>query len=194
MVETSLSLLEQIQRDGAAEQWTRLIDLYTPLLRAWLSRYDDVAAADRDDLVQEALLAVSQELPRFEHRRPGSFRSWLRQILANRLRNFWRARQHQPMAVGGSDFLRHIEELSDDRSALSQAWDRDHDRAVMRHLFGLVRLRFAERTWQAFWLQVIDGQSAEEAAGRLGISLSSAYVAKFRVLQALRTAAAKLVE
>jgi RNA polymerase sigma-70 factor (ECF subfamily) len=124
MQETSLSFLDEIRRDSASPQWQRFDELYRPLMQSWLTRYADVTAADRDDLVQDVLLTVAGELGRFDHSgNPGAFRSWLRHILVNRLRNFWKARQRRPDAVGGSDFLRQLDELDDDASGLSALWD-----------------------------------------------------------------------
>ena len=85
MDETSLSLLERLRQSPENEGWNRLSDLYAPLIRAWLRRYD-VQDSDANDLVQEVLLAVSKDLGKFEHAgRPGAFRGWLRAILVNRL-------------------------------------------------------------------------------------------------------------
>lgn len=195
MLETSLSFLEQLRQDNAPEQWDRLVQLYTPVLRSWLGRYQDISPSDADDLVQDVLLTLSQELPRFEHnRKPGAFRSWLRRILVHRLQNFWRERQNQPRAVGGSDFLKQMEQLQDDDSGLSQWWDREHDLHVVRHLLALVRARVEPQTWHAFWAQVMEGMPAEEVAGRLGLSVNSTYVAKSRILQALRKTAEGLIQ
>ena len=73
------------------------MDVYTPLLKQWLSRYE-VQDADADDLVQDVLMVVSRELPRFQHsHRRGTFRSWLRTILVHRLRRFWDKRQRRPV-------------------------------------------------------------------------------------------------
>jgi hypothetical protein len=44
----------------------RLVELYAPLIWAWLRRYD-VQDSDANDLVQEVLLAVSKDLGKFEH-------------------------------------------------------------------------------------------------------------------------------
>ncbi len=110
MPETSPSLLERICFQGDSECWERLVGLYTPLLQSWLRRYQGLSAADIDDLVKEVLLTMSQELPGFRsNSQRGAFRTWLRVILVNRLRNFWRSRQHQPLANGGSDILEKIE-------------------------------------------------------------------------------------
>jgi RNA polymerase sigma-70 factor, ECF subfamily len=78
MYETSLSLLERLRYSPENEGWNRLVDLYTPLVRVWLRRYD-VQDSDANDLVQEVLLTVSREIGTFEHRgQSGAFRGWLR--------------------------------------------------------------------------------------------------------------------
>lgn len=194
MPDTSLSLLECLCNRPDADSWNRLVELYTPVLHAWLRRYDMLSAADADDLVQDVLLAVSREMRQF---RPsperGAFRGWLRAILVNRLRNFWRSRQHRPIAVGGSDFLDQLEKLSDRQSQLSQLWDREHDRQLMQQLLAAAEPRFAPATWRAFQRQTLDGVPAEQVAAELGMPLHSVYAAKSRVLKALRTAAAGLI-
>src|SRR5689334_12934836 len=92
ILETSLSLLDRLRKSPDDADWSRLVEVYTPLLRAWLLR-SDVQPADADDLVQEVLLVVHRELPAFQHnQRSGAFRSWLRRIVVYRLRNFWRSR------------------------------------------------------------------------------------------------------
>jgi RNA polymerase sigma-70 factor, ECF subfamily len=66
MPETSFSLLEQIRQRSDAVAWSRLVDLYTPLIHVWLHRYG-VPAHDADDLTQEVLTAVVRDLPEFSH-------------------------------------------------------------------------------------------------------------------------------
>src|SRR5439155_1712449 len=111
MSETSVSLLEHLRAHPDGPAWERLVDLYAPLLRAWLSRHG-VQSSDADDLMQNVLAVVVRKLPEFEHnRRPGAFRAWLRGILVHRLRDFWRRRDYRPDAAGGSDFLKQLDEL-----------------------------------------------------------------------------------
>src|SRR5262249_46802410 len=100
MSETSFSLLDRLRHRSDGASWKRFVDLYSPLLQAWLRR-QGVRAQDADDLVQEVLGVVVRELPDFRHnQRPGAFRAWLRSILSNRLRGFWRARRTQSATVG----------------------------------------------------------------------------------------------
>src|SRR6056297_3291965 len=101
MNDTSITLLERLRQNDDPENWDRLVSLYSPLLRGWLRKYD-VQSSDVDDLVQEVLLAVSNDLKSFEHQgNPGAFRSWLRTILVHRLRDFWRARGRRPQTGDG---------------------------------------------------------------------------------------------
>lgn len=193
MLETSVSLLDQLRLRPDGASWQRLVELYTPLIRGWLRRYS-LAEADVDDLVQEVMATLVRELPHFQRDdRQGAFRSWLRVLLVNRLRHFWRSRQHRPQAIGGNDFLEQLEQLEDGKSAISQLWDREHDQQVMGRLLDLVKPRFAAQTWQAFWRQMLDGLPAEAVAQELNMPLHSVYAAKSRVLKALRQVAEGLV-
>jgi RNA polymerase sigma-70 factor (ECF subfamily) len=192
--DTSFSLLDRLCHSPDAESWNRLVELYTPVLRSWLRRYDVLAPADVDDLVQDVLMTVAREMPQFKPRaEKGAFRSWLRTILVNRLRHFWRSRQRRPTAVGGSDFLKELEQLGDGATPVNELWDREHDREVMFRLLQLVQSHFAPQTWQAFRRQVLDGQSAETVAVELNLPVHSVYAAKSRVLKALRSMADGLI-
>ena len=49
-----------------------------------------------------------------------------------------------------------------------------------------VRGSFDERTWQCFWLVVMEGNSAVEVAKQLGMRPAAVRQAKYRVTQRLR--------
>jgi len=194
MTETSVSLLDRLADDPDADSWQQLADLYTPLLRQWLRRYD-VQDSDADDLIQEVLLVVAREIPSFRHnQRQGAFRNWLRTIVVNRLRNFWRSRKHRPHVIGSSSFAEQLDQLKDDGSGLSRIWNDEHDRHVIGRLLELSQTKFTAGTWQAFRRLMIDGADAETVADELDMSPNAVYIAKSRVLTALRQDAAGLVD
>ena len=64
-METSASLLERLAGTPTDDDWRRLLELYQPLLRAWMTRAG-LADCDADDLVQEVLLAVFRGVADFE--------------------------------------------------------------------------------------------------------------------------------
>src|SRR5262249_8658126 len=128
-METSVSLLERLAGTPSDDDWRRLLDLYQPLLRAWMARAG-VAAADAADPIQDVLLVVFRQGGGFERRGTGAFRAWLRTILAHRVRDHFRAAGYRPTATGDSDFLLRLDELESPESALSRLWDREHDEHV----------------------------------------------------------------
>ena len=128
-METSVSMLERLAGAPTDADWRRLDELYRPLLRDWIGRAG-VPESDVDDLVQDVLVVVIREIAEFERHRAGAFRAWLRTILANRVRNFFRGQKYPPTPTGDSDFQNRLDELQSPESALSKLWDREHDRHV----------------------------------------------------------------
>jgi len=81
----------------------------------------------------------------------------------------------------------HLDQLTDDTSEASQRWDREHDELVIARLLEQVRGRFEEKTWRAFELSFVEGLAASHVANELDIKVDKVYVAKSRVLRAIRT-------
>jgi RNA polymerase sigma-70 factor (ECF subfamily) len=191
---TPHSLLEQARDCSDAAAWQRLADLYVPLIRRWLRPYL-LQTADTDDLVQEVLATLARELPSFERQPgPGVFRSWLRTITVHRLRTYWQRRDRRPAAVGGTDILAAFEQLEDPSSALSRAWDEEHDRHVVKTLLEAIRSEFRPTTWRAFEATALEGRPVAEVAADLGLSPNAVLLAKSRVLNRLRKRGQGLVE
>ena len=101
----------------------------------------------------------------------------------HRLRDYWRSRKYRPAATGGSTWA---EQLAEESSNASREWNLAQDRQVMARLLESVRPRFEVKTWEAFHRQMFDGQRADVVAAELGMPLNSVYVARSRVLDAMR--------
>ena len=194
MNETSLSLLDKLRRSPESESWDRLTKIYAPLIRVWLRKYD-VQDSDADDLVQEVLLAVAKDLDKFEHAgQPGAFRGWLKAILVNRLRKFWRSRDRRPQARGDSEIDARLAQLDDPTSEMSQIWNREHDRYVLRQLLALAEPHFEPVTWKAFCRVALECAKPNVVAMEMGISLNAVCLAKSRVTRRLRQESEGLIE
>jgi RNA polymerase sigma-70 factor (ECF subfamily) len=193
--QTPASLLNRLREaPGDGEAWRHFDDLYRPLLTSWLQRHG-LQAHDRDDLLQNVLAAVVRELPGFPYDpAKGRFRDWLRAILANRLRAFWRECRARPRATGDSGFqVQVLEQLEDPASELSRRWDQEHDRHVVRRFLEVVRRDFAPRTWQAFE-RLLAGEKPAAVAADLGLSRNAVYLARAGILKRLREEMAGLVD
>ena len=73
---TRQSLLLRAQA-GDPGAWKDLVELYRPLIVAWL-RYQSFPANEVDDLVQDVFVEVLRGLKRL--REPAAFKGWLAQI------------------------------------------------------------------------------------------------------------------
>ncbi len=194
MAETSATLLQRLNDRSDSVAWRRLVDLYTPLINAWLRR-QGVSAEDAEDLTQEVLGIVVREVSRFQHNgRVGAFRTWLRTITINCLRQSWRSRRVRTRTTRPPDLDSALDQLEDPASDLSRRWDREHDEFVLHRLLDLIEPEFRPATWQAFRKQVIDGASAESVAAELGLTVNAVLIAKSRVLSHLRRSAEGLVD
>jgi RNA polymerase sigma-70 factor (ECF subfamily) len=189
MTQTPPTLLNHLREAPEdADAWRRFDAIYRPLLTAWLRRYS-LQAHDCDDLVQDILQAVASELPRFHYSSAaGHFRAWLRQIMVNRLRAFWRAQKRNSAAVEPL-----LEQLQDPSSDLSRYWDREHDQHVLKGMLAQLEPDFAPLTRQAFRRQLA-GEEAAAVAAALGLSVNAVLLAKSRVLKRLRELAHDLTD
>lgn len=194
MQETSLSLLNRLRETKGDEAWAKLNEIYLPLIQKWLITYD-VQATDADDLSQDVLVAVARDIRNFHHNgRRGAFRAWLKGILINRLRNFWRARDRRPDAKGGTGWDQRLAELDDPNSQISQLWNQEHDQFVMQRLMKMIQPQFEEKTWRAFEMVTLQAIKPSAVAKNLEISVNAVFVAKSRVLSRLREQAAGLID
>src|SRR6516164_1248117 len=99
---TSPSLLLRVQADDQAA-WSRLVDLYAPLVYHWCRR-SDLGPEDTADVFQETFRAVAQHIHGFHRDRAGdTFRGWLRTITQNKIRDHFRRLQNEPKAAGGTE-------------------------------------------------------------------------------------------
>jgi RNA polymerase sigma-70 factor (ECF subfamily) len=194
MSETSASLLDRLRLRPDGDDWRRLVDVYTPLIRGWL-RQSLRLEADADDVVQDVLAVVVRRLPQFQHnRRLGAFRCWLRTITVNCLRDFRRSRRGKPQGTGDDDLHQALAQLEDHSSDLSRQWDQEHDLHVTRKLLEMIEPEFKGTTWQAFRRVALDGVAAETAAAELGVTPNAVFIAKSRVLARLRQEAEGLID
>jgi len=114
-------------------------------------------------------VVVVREFSRFERRREGSFRAWLRQVTVNPARSHCRRRRRRP-ADGLDPAVGFLGRLEAPNGELAREWDRDHDHHVFERLLSIVQPEFQPTTWEAFRRFALDGVPAAQVAAELGIS------------------------
>jgi RNA polymerase sigma-70 factor (ECF subfamily) len=184
---TSSSLLRRVLDASDDVAWTRLVEMYTPLVRRWIIRLG-VPLSDSLDVAQEVFQGAAVGLKEFRGKREGnSFRGWLRAITRNKVADYYRRRGGQPEAVGGTDFQMRLAQFADSTEATSASTSEQSDRHfALRQLLDQIVREFQPRTWQAFWRTAIDRQSAVDVARELNMTANAVRQARFRVLRRLR--------
>jgi RNA polymerase sigma-70 factor (ECF subfamily) len=180
--ESSFELLRRV-RTGDVTALDRLMVRHLGPLRKWArGRLPRWARdfTDTQDLVQEALLHTLKHLQTFQPQREGALQAYLRQAVANRIKDEVRKRKRRPEA-------QTLEESvpSDLPSPLSEAIGQE---MVDRYEAALAELRDDER--EAIIARVELGQSYEEVAALLGRPTPDA--ARVAVQRALVKLAAKM--
>jgi len=189
---TSISLLERLRAAPEDSDWSRLQEIYLPLIRKWLGRVPGLGE-EAGDLAQEVLIILVRELPQFKRERDGSFRAWLRLVTVNRLRSYRKQKARRPkLSLEAADAF--IDSLADPNGDLAQEWEREHDRHVFQKLLAIVRSDFGAATWTMFEQFALQGLPAAEVAARLNVSVNSVIQAKARILKRLRQEAGEFLD
>jgi RNA polymerase sigma-70 factor (ECF subfamily) len=187
---TSLTLLERaLGQDQLA--WTRLVELYAPLVYAWC-RAAGLQPADAADVAQDVFTAVAQHLLNFvPDPAKASFRPWLRTIARNKITDLHRRRLAEPVAHGGSGAFDLMSSVENSTGPVDQD---PENMLLLSRAMDLLQTDFEPVTRQAFALVVIEGRSPDEVADQLSITRNAVYLAKRRVLQRLREEFAGLID
>jgi RNA polymerase sigma-70 factor (ECF subfamily) len=190
MQNTSDSLLINLKQN-LGDAWDRLDSIYVPMLKSFLAR-QQVSESHAEDIVQDVLVVVLRKLPEFRRERVGSFRTWLRQIAVNCLRDHRRRRRHEAPCTGGDARQEMLLQLADPASELTHQWNLEHRRHVMRYAVTRAQSFFSPQTWVAFERTALDDDDCATVARELGMTVNAVYIAKSRVVAKMRELAAGL--
>jgi RNA polymerase sigma-70 factor (ECF subfamily) len=182
---TRPSLLVRLQdrADGAA--WRTFVDVYAPVIYGYCRR-KGCQEADAADVTQDVLGEVARGMPAFEYQpQRGRFRDWLSTITRRCLSRFLQKQNRQPPAGL---------EGEGEAAAADADWLTEFHSRLLAVALEQVRPRFEPATWQAFEQTWLQGHPAPAAAASLGVPVETIYVAKSRVLAALRDAVLELAD
>src|SRR5262245_26981038 len=175
-VTTTIELLERFKQ-GDATAVDQLVERSLPPLKRWARGRLPVWArslADTQDLVQDAVIRALPHLKTFEGRHPAALQAYLRQAIANHIRDEIRKVQSKPAGTPLGDSLPDVAP-----SPLEHAIGRER---LERYETALARLRPEER--EAIVARLELQQSYEEVALALGKSTPDA--ARMAVARAVR--------
>lgn len=189
MNSTRISLLHRVRDAADDSAWGELLELYVPLVLAYLRRRG-LQEADAADVAQDVLQAVSLHFHRFDYDpNRGTFRGWLLQITRNKLNDWHARRNRQVQGSGDTVVLQQVHQVpvSDEDS-----WNALHAWRVFHWAAERVRPDFRAATWQAFWRTSLDHESPAVVAAALGMTTGAVHIAKCRVLARIKEAVAEI--
>jgi len=190
MQTTQTNLLRAVRDSHNRQAWGDFYRLYAPMLRHFAHRLG-LNETDVDDVTQEVLIIAQRSLQ--EHRYDpgrGRFRGWLYGIARRQTLAALRARRRRTrIQLAPLDgLLDPIQQLADPRvdTALTSIWQQEWRFAMLDEALRHVRAEVGEKSFQAFCRYAIERRPVGEVADELGLSPSSVYVYKSRVLEAIR--------
>jgi RNA polymerase sigma factor (sigma-70 family) len=175
-------LLPFLAVTGNEEAWCAFVQRYRPRMLRWCGR---LQADDAEEVVSRVLhkLVIGLARGAYQRQRPGSFRGWLRAVVAHEIVDLGRQRRPVCSDSGKLDEwpdprldVLGLDELADEMDAQLRS---EYERA--EEICARVRQRVLPRTWEAFSRSYLNGQDVREVATHLGLTLSGVYKARERV-------------
>lgn len=173
-------IAEYANGDDSAE-WARFVELYAPVIRAFIVARGDVVPSDVDDVVQEIFVRLVNVLRTGTYRpEKGRFRAYLgtmiRRLLIDRHR---RALARGTGETVPADDVELLAETPDAAAYVDMRLREARHAAAVEHV--LARTMLDARTVAAYREYVLEERPAAEVAERHGLTPNALRQIKFRV-------------
>lgn len=179
--DTRYSLLQRICDPADEASWQEFWRLYDPVVYRMARRFG-LQDADARDLTQDVMTAVLGAVQHWEaDEKRGRFRTWLYAVVRNKTISAMRCRRPGTRGAGDTAMLQQLAAVP-----ATEAFDNEVRRAAFHQAAEIVRPQVQPATWDAFWETSVLGQTVENAASALRLSIGSVYAARSRVLARLR--------
>ena len=182
---TRQTLLEKIRDKHDEDSWEVFVFYYKQYIYV-VVRSMNLTHHDAEEIVQMVLLKVWEKLPEFQYdREKGRFRGWLCRVTGNIVKNFLRSRKSQ---INRVEKFKQQEEINYLNSVslpeIENIASREWETYIANIAWKNIENNFNDHVKECFLL-MSDEVPVPEIAVKLGISESSVYVYKKRVLDRL---------
>lgn len=181
--DTSLSFLERLRQNDQTT-WQLLVQLYGAMIYCRCRDNWNINAHDAENVGQEVFQSIARKIVDFDRKRPGSFRAWIRTIVDNKCRDFYR-RNPAATGQGGSSFQRQMSNRSD-YDTPSEQTELTDQAIVMREALKQVAGEFSDRDFNIFWRVVIDEREGKSVAAELEVTDNVVYLVCSRIRKRLK--------
>lgn len=187
---TRISLLSRLRNWDDTNSWEHFFKTYGKLIYSVACKAG-LSDAEAQDVVQETIIAVAKEIPRFHYDRSiGSFKSWLLTITRHRIGDCVRKKRYQchgqrrPREETLHTSL--LEAQPNTTLDLQNTWNQEWQRNLMELATDKIRGQVSPSQYQLFQLHVLENMPARSVAERLGVKLMDVYFAKYKISALLK--------
>jgi RNA polymerase sigma-70 factor (ECF subfamily) len=191
-VATRQSLISRLRRLDDKDSWSSFFDVYWRLIYS-AGRDAGLSNDESEELVQETVISVCNTIDKFKYdRNRGSFRSWLFQLTAWRIKDQLRRRgriQFVPLVARDLD-EETCQEGADEPmipAELESNWNMEWEANLLSAAIDRVRRRFDPKQFQMFELAVLKEWPIERIRSFLKVSAARIYVSKYRVVALVKS-------
>jgi RNA polymerase sigma-70 factor (ECF subfamily) len=166
-----------------ASAWELFVSTYAPLIYRYCRR-QGLQEADTGDVTQEVLSQVTRSIATFDYQpERGRFRDWLGAVMRSKLARHYQKRARRQGENGSAD----TSALDETRAPESDPeWVDDFNARLLEVALERIKSDFEPNNWRAFEMVWMQNKPVSDVAQAVGLTASSIYVAKFRVLKRLR--------
>lgn len=192
-IPTRVSMFAHL-RENHEPAWTQFVEEYGPMIVAWCLRHS-LNESEAADVAQTVLVKLVQVMRDSQYDpEKGSFRSWLKTVTNNAVRDVMQTWKRPIRGTGDSFLLNRLKMLEDPHALddLNECVETEYSRMLLHEAGRRVRSRVRDFTWRAFEITALEQRSPQEAAKELNLRIAEVYVAKSRVLKMLSLEVDKL--
>ena len=186
---TRPNLLWAVRDAHNRQAWIDFFGLYAPMVSGFVRRLG-LPDADAEDVTQEIMLIAHAALEKGTYRpEKGRFRAWLFGVARRQALIAHRARRRPSRAqmIARESGVNPLGQLEDPHAEADRLiWKQEWRYAVLGEALKHVKRDAPPKEYQAFIHYAVERRPVEEVAKELGLSVSSVYVYKSRVLERLR--------
>ena len=178
-------MLDRLRDGRDSLAWDEFFQRYWLLIFSYASRRG-CSPHTAEEIVQDVMLKLFErkDVFRYDPQR-GRFRDWLATVVRNKVAELRRRPAARQRARGGSDSDR-LPELAGAQESPDETWDAVFEQSLLWALLEIVRKELAPRDYLAFEMTVLNELPADKVANHLGISRSTVFRTRKRVLNRLR--------
>ena len=174
---TRPSLLLRIRDREDSAAWEAFDAIYRPMLFRF-ARSRGLEEADTDDVVQQCMASIQAHIESFDYDPDkGRFKSWLRTMVNNRIRNLLRDRREKQADT--REFENVLDPADTPEEAFERLWMQQH----LWHCLRQVQAEVEQATFKAYQYYVIEQRPIDEVCRELNLTTNQIYTIKWRLTE-----------